>query len=535
MLEFLRPAIWLLLLLHISNTMATKWLVDSPGFDNPAAWLDEHLPCSREQVIFPETYQALLPLPSHVDVGGFVLPKDGAIFLPRESTITLEGNANDRDCDKGKAFLKEPKIRKWFDPKTWRSSNDFAANKAIPDMERVPCNNESVVIQANGPLALDLENIEYLRMGQMSFAGSLLSRDYLRQLLYNDLGQFLFKNQAGVMVEFYHHDVCGCHKDFNNFGEPICHNIVESCERPHCLVPVMPYGSCCAICGAVIKFQVEFCEDGRLHILEDILKWAVRDQDMQDDLDYYVNYVNSQNYGNYLQAVIVDRDGYKEKSINFLSKLNETLDWRAKLKLDKQHIFGIEYSGRPYNPNVTFGSILLILLCLMFVSVVALVIFAHYQPDNHYLHYVPRWVYDPNRWRSLFQRRDAVFARFDNARASVMTTADVGGRSAAEGFRMGYDAESGDVRSKRAFDNPLFDEKPTTSKERGGAGKEGGEELKDPPQLVMESVDMTDTTLNANVDDDDNEDEQELTEIKLETTSSSSDDEDESKEQETKE
>ncbi|XP_073822365.1 amnion associated transmembrane protein [Musca autumnalis] len=526
MLTNLRPAICLLCLIINNYCLATKWLIDNPGLDNPAAWIDEYLPCSREQVIFPESYQALLPLPAKVDVGGFVLPRDGAIFLQRESTITLEGDSKLRKCDKGKAQLKEPETRKWFDPKTWRSLNAVAANKAIPDMERVPCNNESVVIQSNGPLSLDLENVAYLRMGQMSFAGSLLSRDYLRELLYNDLGQFLFKNQAGVTVEYYHHDVCGCHKDFNNFGEPICHNMVEACERPHCLVPVMPYGSCCAICGAVIKFQVEFCEDRRFQILENILQKAIKDQELQDDLDYYVNYVNSQNYGNYLQAVIVDRDGYRERSIQFLSKLNESIDWRARLNLNEKHIFGIEYSGRPYNPNVTFGSILLILLCFMFVSVVALVIFAHYNPDNRYLHSVPRWVYDPNQWRSMFQRRDAVFARFDNTRASVITTADVGGRSTTT---MGYDAESGDVRSKRAFDNPLFDEKPSTSsKQRVERAKEevdGGSSVKDPPpQLLIESVDMTDTNVQDN-------DEQELTEIRLESSS----DEEDNKEQETKE
>ncbi|XP_061402385.1 protein amnionless [Musca vetustissima] len=527
--------------------MATKWLMDSPGFNDPAAWIDDYLPCSRERAIFPEKYEALLPLPAKVDVGGFVLPKDGAIFLQMESTITLEGNDNKRDCDKGKAVLKQPTVRKWFDPKTWRSSKDVVANAAIPDMERVPCNNESVVIRANGPLALDLENIAYLRMGQMSFAGSLLSRDYLRQLLYNDLGQFLFRNQAGVNVEYYHHDVCGCHKDFNNFGEPICHNIIESCERPHCLVPVMPYGSCCAICGAVIKFQVEFCEDRRYNWLQTILREAIKDQDLQGDLDYYVNYVNSQNYGNYLQAVIVDRDGYSERSVKFLAKLNETIDWVSRLKLDRKHIFGIEYSGRPYNPNVTFGSILLIFLCLIFVSVVALVIFAHYNPDNQYLHYVPRWVYDPNRWRSLFQRRDAVFARFDNTRASVITTADVGGsgggRSVAKGFTRSYgddddgDAESGDVRSKRAFDNPLFDEKPSTSTSKGKsdglamevATSSSGSSIKEVPQLLMESVDMSDTNIETH--DDDHEDEQELTEIKLDTSS----DEEDTKEQETKE
>lgn len=524
----IRRALLIFLLTLQNFASCTKWLIDNPGFNDPAAWMDEYLPCAKEKVIFPESYQALLPLPAKVDLGGFILPKDGAIFLQRDSTITLEGgDSKQRDCDKGEAVLKEPTVHKWFDPKTWKSSKEVRDNQAIPDMERVPCNNESVVIQSKGPLALDLENVAYLRMGQLSFSGSLLSRDYLRQLLYNDLGQFLFRNQAGVTIEYYHHDVCGCHKDFNNFAEPICRSTMDSCQRPHCLVPVIPYGSCCAICGAVVKFQVEFCGNDRLHILQTVLETAIKDQGVQNDLDYYVNYVNSQSYGNYLQAIIVDRDGYSEKSVSFLRQLNETIDWKKKLNLKPNPLVSIEYSGRPYNPNVTFGSFVLILLCLMFVSVVALVIFAHYHPDNRYLHYVPRWVYDPRLWRSLIQRRNDVFARFDNTRASVITTADVG---RAPGLAMGYDAESGDVRSKRAFDNPMFGEQPSTSRrvhssENGEGVDKSPEALKDVPQLVMESVEMVD------VPDDTGEEEQELTEIRLETSSSSDDEEeDETKE-----
>lgn len=512
----------------IKTGRTTKWLIDNPGFDDPAAWIDEYLPCAREQVIFPEQFQALLPMPAKVDVGGFVLPKDGAIVLPLEATITLDGDSRERDCDNGKALLKEPTVHKWFDPKTWRSTKEVSSNKAIPDMEMVPCNNESVVIQAKGPLAFDLENVPYLRMGQLSFWGSLLSKNYLRKLLYDDLGQYLFRNQVGVHVEYYHHDVCGCHRDFNNFAEPICHNIIDTCERPHCLSPVVPYGSCCAICGTVLKFQVDDCGNKNLHVLENIITKSIKEKDLGDDLDHYVNYVSSQNYGNYLQAVVVDKDSYTEKSVRFVKELNDTTKWTEHLHLQQdQLIMALNFSGRPYNPNVTFGSVLLIFLCFVFVSIVALVIFAHYHPDSQYLRRVPRWTYDPRLWRTLFTRSNTVFARFDNTRASVMTTA--AGQSA--GFTMGYDAESGNVREERAFDNPMFGGKavaPSTSKgKQSGVTKEDveiTESTKEVPQLLMESLDMDDDTNGKG--ERSLEEDQELTEIKLESSSDEEDDDD---------
>lgn len=515
----------LILIVFNKTTFSTKWLIDNPGFNDPIAWIDEYLPCAREDVIFPENYQGLLPLPKKVDVGGFILPKDGAILIQQDSTITLGGDSSERDCDKGKAYIREPTIHKWFDPKTWKSSKDELDNKAIPDMNKVPCNNESVVIKSNGPLAFDLEFTPFLRMGQLSFSGSLLSKDYLKELLSTDLGQFLFKNHDGVNIEYYHNDVCGCHKDFNNFQEPICHNILDTCERPHCLVPIVPYGDCCPICGTTLNFTVEYCENDKLHLLKNIIEKGLKDQDLQDDLDYYVNYVNSQNYGNFLQAIIVDRYSYAEKSVQFMKYLNETTNWSEKLKLNSRRLeYGIEYSGRPYNPNVTFGSILLILVCFVFVSIVALVIFAYYKPENHYLHYVPRWVYDPRLWRNFVNRRNNVFARFDNARASVRTTMTTEANTNQGFTAMGYDAETGRVR-EQAFDNPMFNEVPTTSKNAAEDAKRTvgkKEDVKEvPPQLIIESVDLIDST--------EAEEEQELTEIKLES-SSSSDEEQETKE-----
>lgn len=515
---------YIFLLLSLSDlTQSTKWLIDNPGFNDPLAWLDDYLPCARENVIFPETYQAVLPLPKNVDVGGFILPRDGAILLQQETTITLGGDSRERDCDKGTAFLKKPTMRKWFDPKTWRLSKEKQENFAIPDMNKVPCNNESVVIQGNGPLSFDLEYIPYLRLGQLSFAGSLLSKDYLKELLYTDLGQFLFKNQAGVNVEYYHNDVCGCHKDFNTFTEPICHNIIDSCLPPHCLVPIVPYGSCCAICGSILRFTVEYCENEKVNLLKQIIQIGLKDKSLQEDVDFYVNYINSNNYGNYLQAVIVDRDSYSEKSVKFMKYLNETINWGNKLKLQPNPTYGFEFSGRPYNPNVTFSSMLLILLCLLFVSLVALVIFSHYQPDNRYLQYIPRWFYDPRLWRAFVNRSNNVFARFDNTRASIQTLTTDSNKKRA--FTMGYDPESGRVR-EQAFDNPMFSEVASTSQ---AVRKEKIQEIKkkedqNAPQLIVESVDLVDSSKTE-------EEEQELTEIKLESSS----DEDDDKEEETKE
>uniref|UniRef100_A0A1A9WK82 Protein amnionless n=1 Tax=Glossina brevipalpis TaxID=37001 RepID=A0A1A9WK82_9MUSC len=500
----------------ISFSAGTKWLIDNPGFDDSKNWLNDYLPCARETVIFPEQYPGVLPLPKNVDVGGFVLPANGAILLNRESIITLSGESKKRSCDRGKAYIRSPQVHKWFDPKTWRSSDEKQSNKAMLALEKVPCNNESVVIQNKGPLAFDLENVPFLRMGQLNFAGSLLSKDYVRQLLYTNLGQLLFRNQAGVRVEYYHNDVCGCHRDYNHFLEPICHNVMKSCEKPHCQVSITPLGSCCSICGSLLSFKVDNCGSRRLHTLQAILEKAVKEQNLQNDLDYHVNYYSSKDYGIYLQAIIVDRKNYNEKSVNFVKSLNNSVNWLKKLNLQSLTLanYKLQYSGRPYNPDITFGSVVLIILCIVLCAIVALIIFAHYVPNHRYLLYIPQWMYDPRRWmsynwRNLLYRSNFMFARFDNTRSSIRDVPNVTRTPVV----MGYDAENERVR-ERSFDNPMFNEEPTAVAKKTTVEKN--------EQLTGQSA--------AKVNDKDEtkrKDEQELTEIKLISSSEEEDTEEE--------
>ncbi|CAD6999499.1 unnamed protein product [Ceratitis capitata] len=401
-----------------------KRLLGNPGFDSADAWESGYLPCALEDVVFPENYHAVLPLPAKVDISGFVLPREGAILLSDESTITLGGEMQERECENGRsrrAYLKVPATRKWYDPSSWVSTAaSQAQNTAIPHLERVPCDNETVVLQRNGPLSVDLENTEYLRMGHLNLAGSLISSSYLNYLLPTDIGQLLFKNSLDTLVQYYHQDTCGCQMEAEMFMEPVCKNVMETCERPHCLVPVIPLESCCPICGSVLRFKMEYCSEENLNKLRKVIVASIKEQELT--------------------------------KFGLPHQLREhAAAWKFPTS-HRHHQLEMIISGRPYNPNITFASILLIILCLAFVSVVALVIFAHYVPEHRYLRYVPQWVYDPRRWRTFLLRPTFMFARFDNITGGDME-ADI-----TDGITIGYDAESGQVR-ERAFDNPMFGEK----------------------------------------------------------------------------
>ncbi|XP_017046234.1 protein amnionless [Drosophila ficusphila] len=501
---WLQWLIWVLIPLQVAK--ATKWFAGGLDFSHPSAWIDEHMPCAQDVVVFPEYYPALLPLPEEVSIDGLVFPREGAVLLAEESIINFGSKRNVAcESEEKRAYLKPPKSSKWFDPGTWTEKSKKDSTQYIPELERIPCDNEQVIINGHGALAFDLENVQHLRVGQLILAGSSVSKTYLEQLITRDLGQFLFHNAQDVQVEYYRGELCGCHKDFDKLVEPVCHNVQEQCETPHCLSPVRPFGSCCLICGATLTTPMTHCSESSRKAMADKVNKLIDQQKLGDQIDLQVHFVGSQQFSNFLQAIVTDRQKYSERSMEFLQ---QQLDYWKKTNTT------LKVSGRPYNPNVSFSSIVLILFCMALVGLVSVVILAHFMPENPYLNRIPQWIHDPRRWRwrhlGVRLRRNLLFNRFDNGGAGGGSSE--GGPSGVDRLGiMAYDPESGEVR-ERAFDNPMF--------EQGAAMEVAAQESQEEQEILaapkMETGDLDATSV---------VDEQELTEINLEPCGSETNEE----------
>ncbi|KAH8241884.1 hypothetical protein KR026_012334, partial [Drosophila bipectinata] len=490
----MRSFLWLFIPIQVA--WATKWYSGGMDFNSPSSWVDDYMPCAEDLIVFPEHYPAVLPLPEDISVDGVVFPKDGAILLAEESTITFGSKETKSNCqsEEKKAYLKPPKTSKWYDPATWTIKSKEVA-LYVPELERIPCDNEQVIIKGHGPLAFDLENVLHLRLGQLILAGSSISKYYLEQLLTQDIGRFLFHNSQDVQVEYYRGELCGCHKNFQRLVEPVCHNVEEKCEIPHCHSPILPYGSCCLICGAKLTIHKDHCIEADKKSLETKINKLIKEHDMEDHLEAHVSFVSDQGFSNALQAVITDRNGYTENRFEFLHSL---------ISATKEKV-SLQVSGSHYNPNVSFTSVVMILFCLILVGFVSVVILAHFMPENPYLNRVPQWIHDPRRWRwhhlGVRIRRNLLFNRFDNAGAGVPEGGSVSGLDRL-GI-MAYDPESGEVRERRAFDNPMFEQGAAVEEAAALDAKEQDENLVVPK---METGDL---------DAPSQQDEQELTEINL--------------------
>ncbi|XP_023175340.2 protein amnionless [Drosophila hydei] len=525
MLQWIFVALFALLALE-AETTNIKWHSVGAAFDNANAWLDDYLPCAQDLVVFPSYYPAVLPLPKQLAVGGFVLPRLGGLLLAEDATIELGlGTGLNSACGSSerRAYLKPAKTSKWFDPSSWRgqpsssSSSASTSSSAIDsyfDLDRVPCDDEHVVISGNsGALSFDLENVQFLRLGQLILAGSSISRNYLQELLSRDLGQLLFHNAQNVFVEYYRGELCGCHKDYEHLLELVCSHVEPQCEVPHCVSPLRTNDGCCLVCGAMLHVNSEHCvEEDRKSLITLIDSFMAKEQ-LQDELQLHVNYVGSSAFGNALQAIVVDRRGYSERSVEFMKRFAAQRN-QSKF-LAQQKNLKLFYSGHPYNPNVSFASVLLILFCVVLVGVVSLIMLAHFMPQNPYLNRIPQWIHNPRRWRwhhlDLRLPQNLLFNRFDNAAAGM----GVGGAAGSAVERLaviGYDAESEEVR-ERAFNNPMFEQAEQVAA------------IEEQPETTAMSAKVETGQL-----DSCSVEEQELTEINLESSDGESEDEAETKE-----
>ncbi|TDG44492.1 hypothetical protein AWZ03_009070 [Drosophila navojoa] len=521
MMEWISVALFALLALE-AETTNIKWHSAGAAFDNANAWLDGYLPCAQDKVVFPSYYPAVLPLPKELAVGGFVLPRLGGLLLAEDATVQLGvGSGLNRECDSDekRAYLKPAKTSKWFDPSSWsdQPSSASPSSSAIDsyfDLDRVPCDDEHVVISGNsGPLSFDLENVEYLRLGQLILAGSSISRNYLQELLSRDLGQLLFHNAQNVFVEYYRGELCGCHIDYENLLELVCSHVEPQCEVPHCVSPLRTNDGCCLVCGAMMHVNSEHCVEEDRKTLTGLINSFMVKERLQDELQLHVNFVGSRAYGNALQAIVVDRNGYSERSVEFMRRFAAQRN-QSKF-LAQQKNLKIFYAGHPYNPNVSFASVLLILFCIVLVGVVSLIGLAHFMPQNPYLNRIPQWIHNPRRWRwhhlGLRLPQHLLFNRFDNVTAG-MGSGGAGGSAVERLAVIGYDAENEEVR-ERAFDNPMFEQAEQVA--------------------VLEEQPET-TAMTAKVEtgelDSCSVEEQELTEINLESSGGESEIEEETKE-----
>ncbi|XP_055917070.1 protein amnionless [Eupeodes corollae] len=480
---------------------STKKWVENPKFEDPSSWDSGYVPCSHDEIVFPESFSSAILLPTTVDITGITLPNDGALLLqPNGEIIFDSGIDNGFECENSnqKAELKSITPRHWFDPHNWISvknhseGNQNNADAAVPHIEQIPCSNEVAQIAATGALSIDLSDVRTLRVGQINLDGVDVSKEFLEELFKSDLGEMIFKYASLTQVEYNKDQQCGCHNPdtFWDYEWNVCKHVHDRCERPKCNTPIIPTGHCCAICGAMIKVIVDKCDPSHTEKISQMIARSLKDQEMQDQLSYHVSYIDA-GVQTYLQVIIVENDDYEEKSVSFMHRFMETVSW-DEFKSSKKEFFT---AGRPYDPNGLRAALLLMAGTLLGVLAFFGIIFVNFVPDNGIIR-LPTWLYV--RWNDVFQT-PFVFARFDNTNvtdgeAIENVVIDV------QQYNVSAEVQETTRGTSTSFDNPMFVDNQTKAKGKASRKQQhNDDDDDDTDDSQISEEDLTEIDLDAEV------------------------------------
>lgn len=132
--------------------------------------------------------------------------------------------------------IKEKNIPKWLDVNVWTFDGDN--NGAIPDVERIPCDDDDVSLDNLYSYELPKSDVTIKSFVSHHFR-TKPSRNYLLN----------FESGSTVMVEktnCTNKSGCVCH--FNkNLDKELCDHVTK--VTTNCLEPIKPVGFCNSICG----------------------------------------------------------------------------------------------------------------------------------------------------------------------------------------------------------------------------------------------------------------------------------------------
>lgn len=468
-MAFKRLILLLLIYVHINITKSqghTKiWTMRDDKFLN---FGKDDPDCINQTFIYQKVGGIYFTIPEEINT--IILPSSGSIifqenqeikFKPRESKC----HSDSYNTNHFKLHIIQP--MSWFDTDNWKIKDAPNQNKAIPDIDRIPCECDIVEFPTNHSLWIDFNYVPQLTVKQMIINDKT---DNLNAFLDTSLGQSMFMFEATSFTEGLCEGPksCGCH-DLTRFVEyfnSVCLNS-PVCHEPECLDPIQPIGHCCPICGAMIQFTAneDYCTSNLRSVNEYMELSILRYEEFAGKVDGYIGMVRGEHDKEVkVQIIAVDKGEYEELSVALIKRMSENKRFINSLKGDgslwlksilnyrfDQSIYlftGIIHqvltSGRPHRVTGSFSTWFIVFSSLLLVLSMYGTIYLYYSEDSKLRKYNPF-----NRLQ-LFTS-PFVFARFDNTRDDDTQSIAVGVE-----FEEANPSTSIYETIASAFDNPMF-------------------------------------------------------------------------------
>ncbi|KAJ6650032.1 Protein amnionless, partial [Pseudolycoriella hygida] len=403
--------------------------------------------CINQTFVYQKQGGIYFDIPEEINT--IILPMNGAVIFQQNQEIKFK--AKQPKCHGDDYYTRHFKMHilrdmSWFDTDNWRIKGSLSQNKAVPHIDRIPCECDVVEFPANHSLWIDLNFIPQLTVQQVIINGK---SDNLNGFLDTNLGQSMFMYYRDY-VRFQEGlcegpKSCGCHDPalFKEYLDLVCIHS-EVCQEPPCLDPIQPIGHCCPICGAMIQVTVgeDNCLSDFKSANENMELFTLMKEKYAGKVDGYIGMVRGDHDKEIkFQIIAVDKEDYNELSVQMVKGMSESKKFNAMLKADG-NTHRVFYSGRPYHVNGLLSIWFIVFTSLLLVLSMFGTIYFYYGDDTNLKKYNP--ISRLRLFTSPF-----VFARFDNTR-------DDDTQSIAIEFEAPQPSTSIYETIASAFDNPLF-------------------------------------------------------------------------------
>lgn len=297
--------------------------------------------CINQTVIYQREGGIYFTIPEQINT--IILPSTGAIVFQQNQEIKFKArqskcHSDNYNTNHFKLHIIQP--MSWFNTDNWRIKGSEYQNRAIPHIDRIPCECDVVEFSTNHSLWIDLDFMSQITVKQVKINGRT---DNFNGFLATNLGESMFINyesDGGAFKEGLCEESksCGCHEPtrFVDYFKSICINS-EVCHEPDCLDPIQPIGMCCPICGAMIQFSVDgaYCESNFRSINEYMELKILMEEKYAGKVDGYIGMIRGEHDKDIkIQIVAVDKAEYNELSVGLIKKMTQSKKFNDWLKQD---------------------------------------------------------------------------------------------------------------------------------------------------------------------------------------------------------
>jgi protein amnionless len=255
----------ILILSYISGSLEvyTKKWSPSSSLNDPSNWQDQKLPCKSDSILFQSKNQDedVIRL-TDFSASKIILGENMAFLLERNMKLIFPEKDNSCPNKEVKKF-KEMKDYYWISSINWVDET-ILSNKAVPDVERLPCDNDYIIFSPNVSYEVDLQSTPYISFFRIALDNIEYTVDQFYEFLQTKIGQIVFKNTENTlfMESQCTTENCPCHQESDALLEQLCENENNFCKTPLCETSIRPIGHCCPICGAILHVNISNVNDG---------------------------------------------------------------------------------------------------------------------------------------------------------------------------------------------------------------------------------------------------------------------------------